>query len=182
MLSFCVDALVALGRIGKFLTAEDLEEPYAIDEEMKWAVKANATFAWETVGKPAAIPGGKFGMGDKGKKDDAAKKENGGKKKKGKKGEKDGPIHPTNTSEASGSGENPEKKPDEKPFELRDLELNVPRGSFVAIVGRVGSGKSSLLQGLVGEMRRVSGEVRSTQFAGYMHLLLNSGRFHSAEL
>lgn len=43
------------------------------------------------------------------------------------------------------------------PFQVRDINMRVPRGSLVAIVGRVGSGKSSLLQGLIGEMRRVSG-------------------------
>lgn len=161
VLSFCVDAIVALSRIGKFLTAEELEEPYAIDDDMKWAVKAKATFAWETVGKPAASPGGKFGMGDK--------KEHGGKGKEKKDKKKDAPLLPTNTVDTSSSGENQEKTTDEKPFELRDLELNVPRGSFVAIVGRVGTGKSSLLQGLVGEMRRVSGDVSSQYLAGYMH-------------
>ncbi|KIK55762.1 hypothetical protein GYMLUDRAFT_831145 [Collybiopsis luxurians FD-317 M1] len=44
------------------------------------------------------------------------------------------------------------------PFRVRDITLKIPRQSLVAIVGRVGSGKSSLLQGLVGEMRKTSGE------------------------
>ncbi|RDB26210.1 Multidrug resistance-associated protein 1 [Hypsizygus marmoreus] len=43
------------------------------------------------------------------------------------------------------------------PFKIRDLSMMVPRGSLVAIVGRVGSGKSSLLQGLIGEMRLTGG-------------------------
>ena len=30
---------------------------------------------------------------------------------------------------------------EEKPFELKDLKFRVPKGAFVAIVGRVGSGK-----------------------------------------
>ena len=42
---------------------------------------------------------------------------------------------------------------------MTDLKLRIPRGQFVAIVGRVGSGKSSLLQSLVGEMRRLDGEI-----------------------
>ncbi len=46
-----------------------------------------------------------------------------------------------------------------KPFQVRDIEMQVKRGSLAAIVGRVGSGKSSLLQGLIGEMRMVSGKV-----------------------
>lgn len=45
-----------------------------------------------------------------------------------------------------------------KPF-LRDINLLVPRGSLVAIVGPVGSGKSSLLQAIVGNMMKAKGEV-----------------------
>ncbi|KDQ57350.1 hypothetical protein JAAARDRAFT_194496 [Jaapia argillacea MUCL 33604] len=44
------------------------------------------------------------------------------------------------------------------PFQVKDITLAIPRGSLVAIVGSVGSGKSSLLQGLIGEMRQVSGD------------------------
>jgi ABC-type multidrug transport system fused ATPase/permease subunit len=39
------------------------------------------------------------------------------------------------------------------PFALRDLELRVPKGALVAVVGRVGAGKSTLLAGLLGETR-----------------------------
>lgn len=158
VLTSCSDAVVALGRISKFLLAEELEEPYAIDDESKWAVNADATFAWETVGKPSSGPsGGKFGMaGGRGASGAKGAKKPG--KPKGKKGKKDGPVLPTSNADVDSEGKDAEKKK-EKPFELRDLALKIPRGSFVAIVGRVGSGKSSLLQGLVGEMRRVSGEV-----------------------
>ena len=38
-----------------------------------------------------------------------------------------------------------EKKDEDQPFELVDLKLKIPRGSFVAIVGRVGSGKVRLV-------------------------------------
>ncbi|KIJ14255.1 hypothetical protein PAXINDRAFT_169871 [Paxillus involutus ATCC 200175] len=44
-------------------------------------------------------------------------------------------------------------------FQVRNVTLTIPRGQLAAIVGPVGSGKSSLLQGIVGEMRRVSGHV-----------------------
>ncbi|KAF9134969.1 hypothetical protein BGW39_005266 [Mortierella sp. 14UC] len=45
-----------------------------------------------------------------------------------------------------------------KPF-LRDINLHIPRGALVAIVGPVGSGKSSLLQAMVGTMMKSQGEV-----------------------
>lgn len=49
------------------------------------------------------------------------------------------------------------------PFQVQNVNMAVPRGSLVAIVGAVGSGKSSLLQGLIGEMRVKSG---SLSFSG----------------
>lgn len=45
------------------------------------------------------------------------------------------------------------------PFTLMDLCIEVPKGKFVAVVGKVGSGKSSLLQAMVGEMRKTRGDV-----------------------
>jgi ABC-type bacteriocin/lantibiotic exporter with double-glycine peptidase domain len=33
---------------------------------------------------------------------------------------------------------------------LKDLSLTIPKGSLVAIVGRIGSGKSSLLSAILG--------------------------------
>jgi ABC-type multidrug transport system fused ATPase/permease subunit len=48
---------------------------------------------------------------------------------------------------------------EEKIFKLKDIELSIPRGGLTAIVGTIGSGKSSLLQGLMGEMRRTEGKV-----------------------
>ncbi|KAG1821818.1 ABC protein [Suillus subaureus] len=44
-------------------------------------------------------------------------------------------------------------------FRVKNVTMTIPRGQLVAIVGSVGSGKSSLLQGLIGEMRKVSGYV-----------------------
>ncbi|KAH9856552.1 ABC protein [Lenzites betulinus] len=45
------------------------------------------------------------------------------------------------------------------PFRVKDVNLAIPRGTLVAMVGSVGSGKSSLLQGLIGEMRKINGRV-----------------------
>ncbi|CAE6471481.1 unnamed protein product [Rhizoctonia solani] len=44
-------------------------------------------------------------------------------------------------------------------FRVTDITLSVPRGSVVGIVGPVGSGKSSLLLGLLGEMPQTRGSV-----------------------
>lgn len=60
-----------------------------------------------------------------------------------------------------------EVDPSQPPFALRNISMSVPRGSIVAIAGRVGSGKSSLLQGLIGEMKRIKGDVVFGSTVGY---------------
>jgi ATP-binding cassette subfamily C (CFTR/MRP) protein 1 len=45
-------------------------------------------------------------------------------------------------------------------FRLHDVDFEVRRGELVAIVGRVGSGKTSLLNGILGEMKHVAGRLR----------------------
>lgn len=42
---------------------------------------------------------------------------------------------------------------------LKNINLDVPRGRLIAVVGTVGSGKSSLLSAVLGYMERVEGEV-----------------------
>ncbi|KAF8530145.1 ABC protein [Hysterangium stoloniferum] len=44
-----------------------------------------------------------------------------------------------------------------EPFSIKNLDMEIPRGQLCAIVGPVGSGKSSILLGLIGEMRRTGG-------------------------
>jgi ABC-type transport system involved in cytochrome bd biosynthesis fused ATPase/permease subunit len=50
---------------------------------------------------------------------------------------------------------------------LSDISLDIPKGSLVAVVGAVGSGKSNLLSGIIGEMRRSKGTVQLVGRAGY---------------
>ena len=47
----------------------------------------------------------------------------------------------------------------EDAYKLENINLTIPRGQLCAIVGAIGSGKSSLLQGMIGEMRRTAGNV-----------------------
>ncbi|KAM0753983.1 ABC transporter [Meredithblackwellia eburnea MCA 4105] len=49
---------------------------------------------------------------------------------------------------------------DKPPSSLHGIDFIVPRGELWVLCGPVGSGKSSLLQGLIGEMRKTSGEVK----------------------
>ncbi|KII89764.1 hypothetical protein PLICRDRAFT_39929 [Plicaturopsis crispa FD-325 SS-3] len=52
-------------------------------------------------------------------------------------------------------------------FKMRDIDLMVPRGQLTAVVGPVGTGKTSLLQGLIGEMRKEAGTVKFGGSVGY---------------
>lgn len=45
------------------------------------------------------------------------------------------------------------------PFFVDRINIHVPRGSLVAVVGHVGSGKSSLLSAMLGETEKRSGKV-----------------------
>ena len=48
---------------------------------------------------------------------------------------------------------------EKEPFTLDRILMQIPKGSLVCIVGRVGTGKSTLLNGLIGETRRTRGTV-----------------------
>ncbi|KAN0060307.1 hypothetical protein ACQY0O_007636 [Thecaphora frezii] len=48
----------------------------------------------------------------------------------------------------------------QEPFAMEHLNLRIAKGELVAIVGPVGSGKSSFLQACIGEMRKTGGTVR----------------------
>ncbi|CAG7727265.1 unnamed protein product, partial [Allacma fusca] len=51
---------------------------------------------------------------------------------------------------------------------LRNINLRVKKGSLVAVVGTVGSGKSSLLSAILGEMEKISGWVNTYGSVGYV--------------
>ena len=61
----------------------------------------------------------------------------------------------------------PEVEEEDRVFQVRDISMEIPRGMLVAVVGPVGSGKTSLLQGLIGEMRKTSGSITFGGSVGY---------------
>ncbi|KAF9163643.1 hypothetical protein DFQ26_002301 [Actinomortierella ambigua] len=56
---------------------------------------------------------------------------------------------------------------DKASFRLKKINLAIPRGKLVAVVGAVGSGKSSLLNAMVGEMRKAGGSIEFGGTVGY---------------
>ncbi|KAL8105334.1 ABC transporter C family member 4-like [Apium graveolens] len=51
---------------------------------------------------------------------------------------------------------------------LKDVNITIKKGELAAIVGTVGSGKSSLLASILGEMHKISGEVRVCGTTSYV--------------
>ena len=151
VLSLVTDAWVSLGRIGQFLIAEELEPPYPIDPSRKFAVDVDGDFTWEVsdIAKVTADDKGK-GKGGPG-----AKK---GKEEKASK--KKGDTNPNTPGEPSSSATVVTADSNEI-FTLKNLKMHVQKGDLVALVGRIGSGKSSVLNALIGEMRKTQGEVRT---------------------
>lgn len=124
--------------------AELLEETRVIDPNLDVALSVeDASFTWDA---PASVG---QDTGPKGKSHGAKGKEGKGKPKNHDGEKKD------------------ESKDEENVFGMSHINFQVPRGKLVAIVGPVGSGKTSLLQGLIGEMRRTTGKITFGGSVGY---------------
>ncbi|KAF8067032.1 P-loop containing nucleoside triphosphate hydrolase protein, partial [Lyophyllum atratum] len=87
----------------------------------------------------------------------------------------DSPPPDTSKADSAGKQKRPhgleaklaKAKKEKNVFRMKDLNMRIPRGQLVAIVGAVGPGKTSLLQGIIGEMRRTDGSVRFGGSVGY---------------
>jgi ATP-binding cassette subfamily C (CFTR/MRP) protein 1 len=145
-LSATADAKNALARLKSTFLADLMEDTgLPIDPSLKNALEVeHATFEWEqSVDKTmGANPEQKRLLRGHG----PLKQEKRG--KKDKKEEKGVP-----TAQA--------------PFSVRDLNMKIPRGKLYAIVGPVGSGKTSILSGLLGEMKTTQGSVKFGGKVGY---------------
>ncbi|KAG2366729.1 ABC protein [Suillus spraguei] len=146
-LSAIPDASSAIQRLTQVFHAELISEDTLVidtDQEPALLVK-NATFEWESFAK---------GSGD------ALSSKN---------------VAPGDSSLSKGKDKSVKDMTKEKsapgkgvpPFKVKNVTMTIRRGQLVALVGPVGSGKSSLLQGLIGEMRKVSGHVSFGGRIGY---------------
>ncbi len=139
-MSSITDAAQAISRLDDVFEAELLDETRIIDPTLDVALRVeDASFTWD-----APAPNDEKSPN---------KKKHSGKSK--------GP-------QGKPRAETDEKAKDmEQVFGMSNINLEIPRGKLVAIVGTVGSGKTSLLQGIIGEMRRTSGEVTFGGSVGY---------------
>ncbi|KAL1304864.1 hypothetical protein AAFC00_003788 [Neodothiora populina] len=155
-----VDASASIGRIEEFLLAEEAQDEAEWDYANKDAVVIrNADFTWERnpTQDPDAGPGGPKSS----KQAKAEKKADKAKAKVDKKAAKDAEKAAKNRPASSDGLDSSSTltEEDKHPFEIKGLDLSIARNELVAVIGSVGSGKSSLLAALAGDMRRTTGEV-----------------------
>lgn len=130
------DGWSSLKRVEEFLLAEEQNEDVVRRMDGENAIEMHgASFTWEK--SPAQKKDG-----EKEKKPVAAA---------GK--EKPAPEN------GDGTADGPLTETEREPFHLEELNLAIGRNELIAVIGTVGSGKSSLLAALAGDMRKTAGEV-----------------------
>jgi len=150
-----IDANASIQRIQEFLLAEEAEESTHWDYNAKDAVVLqNAEFTWER--HPTRDEEETFGGA-------AAKGPPGAKKSKKDKKQEKKDQRASVATKNSGSSTPPDvsEKPHEEdePFAIKGMDITIGRNELIAVIGSVGSGKSSLLAALAGDMRKTQGEV-----------------------
>lgn len=144
-LSSIADAANAISRLYGVFEAELLDDTHIVDPDLEVAIEVKgASFTWD-----APPP----------EEDDWKKKKKGGARSKKPK------ALPGPTADEGGDAE--AKVAEDPIFKVQNVDLAIPRGKLVAIVGPVGSGKTSLLQGIIGEMRKTSGTITFGGSVGY---------------
>ncbi|KAF3402135.1 Multidrug resistance-associated protein 1 [Talaromyces pinophilus] len=113
-----------------------------------------SAFTWEQAVDGQDHGGPQKGKGP-GKKDKKAKK---GGKKTEKVTEKTGKSSETSSTDGEEKAHEVTTESGKEPFKIHDLEFNIAKGEFLGVVGNVGSGKTSFLASLAGEMRKVNGD------------------------
>lgn len=166
-----VDGQVSLNRIQEMFLADELEKLPEVNYDAKDAILIdNGDFLWQSA-SPSHLNAAKNGKepNNKGKMTGLKRKlqKLGKKSKPAKENFKDSMSDETTVAAPGEKGQekgNADYEP--APF-LRNINVRVPHGSLVAVVGAVGSGKSSLLNALVGEMKQTKGNIVFGGNVGY---------------
>jgi len=136
------DAANATGRLYDVFIAETLEETHTTELDLPVAIEVrDGAFTWDS--PPPETKDTK-------------------KRKRHSKGAASKKPTPDQQQPAA-----PAQTDEENVFKMKDINLSIPRGQLVAIVGPVGTGKTSLLQGVIGEMRKTSGTIKFGGSVGY---------------
>ncbi|KAI9764254.1 MAG: hypothetical protein M1839_005970 [Geoglossum umbratile] len=134
-----IDAWSSISRIQEYLSAEEIKDETVWDYEGRNAVEMkHASFTWERTTVPDPNGPGATESGH----DQRASKSEGGQ------------VAETSDRTASSPLLN-----EQEPFKLSGLDFSIGRKELIAVIGGVGSGKSSLLAALAGDMRMTNGEM-----------------------
>jgi len=161
IISEFADSTVAFKRISEVINCEELSETFTIDPNAKYAISVkDGNFTWENNdSKVSTSKNESFsGSGD----ESSTIVEN-------------TPLNEKDivdgiediTDEDKDQKDRHSYVSSNKPFTIKNINLNIPRNSLTAIVGSVGSGKSSLVNALIGEMKCESGDITYSGSIGY---------------
>ena len=145
-----IEGFVSLKRINKFLNLPKLKPRNASKDLNYPIVIDNGTFSW--------IPAN-WKSGDDGKNEEKEKEKEKQTKLKALKSTEDITIDAEMDT-------NDEKKLEVEGPTLVDITFRVRAGSLVGVIGTVGSGKSSLLSCILGEMECLNGKTQIQQING----------------
>lgn len=136
-----IDAWASMARIQEYLLAEEQEDDFSWEADRKTALSVNhADFRWE---RTVTQISDKDSTSETKKTKRIKNSENSSTKRKWSSSE-----HDINRSSVPVLN---------KPFELHNIDFAIGRNELIAVIGGVGSGKSSLLAALAGDMRRTNG-------------------------
>lgn len=139
-----IDAWASVGRIQDFLLAEEQGNDFVWDLENKNALcMDHADFTWE---RTITQVSDKAGISDKKVSEQVTKSQK-------------STIEPMRPMASAGEVDRSGDHAPAEPFKLHDMNFSVGRTELIAVIGGVGSGKSSLLAALAGDMRKTSGSV-----------------------
>ena len=147
------DASASLGRIQEFLLSEEQSDEIDWDDDMDDGIQIqDATFTWERnqtqENDSTGGPPNKKQM----KIEKKAAKQKAAERKKTQKAGKD--ASPGSSTDALS------EETAVEPFRLSNVDFTVGKNELIAVIGSVGSGKTSLLAALAGDMRKTGGKLR----------------------
>lgn len=155
VISQTTDAQASIGRIQQFLLEEEQKDEVIWDEDMESAVEVDhGSFTWERTATQDKDTVGKFMTKKELMEQKMAKKEAEKAQKKAKKNMK------LKVDSQSPKEDHESEKTELEPFKLHDIDFTVGRNELLAVIGSVGSGKTSLLAALAGDMRKTGGKLR----------------------
>ncbi|KAE8330642.1 P-loop containing nucleoside triphosphate hydrolase protein [Aspergillus sergii] len=129
------DAVTSLNRLQEFLLAEEREDFITWDRNMEKAFEfEKASFTWDSVLDMEVEAPGVNSVPV--------------------------PASASPVSSWDGATKPASESKDNRPFGLMDIDFQAAPGELIAVIGTIGSGKSSLLGALAGEMRLTTGSVR----------------------